>query len=128
MSGLAYLIAIVPLIGFILQIVLFAVERNRFTKFHAAQAMLLSIAWYALGIISAIVSSIFSAGARADSTLFSTLSGGVGGLFACVFFLIGLGIFGLWIWGMISGFTGKATKLPVVGDFAERLAGGPLMA
>ena len=127
LAGLAYLIVLIPFIGFILQIVLFAVERNRFAKFHAAQAMILSIAWYVLGIVSAILSSIFSAGANAtNSSVVSFVSGGIGLLFGCVGAIIGLGLFALWIWGMIAGFTGKPTKLPVAGDFAERLAGGPL--
>lgn len=127
MAGLAYLLGIVPFIGFILQIVLFAVEKNRFTKFHAAQAMMLGIVSYVLGVVSGFVSGIFSAGANAtNSSAISFLSGGVGLLFGCVFFLLGVGVFVLWIWGMISGFTGKATKLPVIGSFAESLAGGPL--
>ncbi|HEU0028043.1 MAG TPA: DUF4870 domain-containing protein [Ktedonobacterales bacterium] len=127
MSGLAYLIVLIPFVGFILQIVLFAVEKNRFAKFHAAQAMILSIAWYVLGIVSAIMSSIFSAGANAtNSSAVSFVSGGIGLLFSCVGAIIGLGLFILWIWGMVAGFTGKPTKLPVAGDFAERLAGGPL--
>ncbi len=126
MAGLAYLIVLIPVAGFVLQIVLFAVEKNRFTKFHAAQAMILSIVWYVLGFISFIVSSIFTAGSRVDSTFISFLSGGVGLLFSCVFGLLFLGLFALWIWGMVSGFTGKPTKLPVIGDFAENLSGGPL--
>jgi uncharacterized membrane protein len=127
MAGLAYLIVLIPFVGFILQIVLFAVERNRFAKFHAAQAMILSIAWYVLGIVSAIVSAIFSAGVdAANLSVVSFVGGGIRVLFGCVGAIIGLGLFILWIWGMIAGFTGKPTKLPVAGDFAERLAGGPL--
>lgn len=126
MAGLAYLLALIPGIGFILQIVLFAIEKNRFARFHAAQAMILSIVGYALGFVSFIVSAIFTAGARVDSTAISFLSGGVGLLFSCMFGIIGLALLGFWLWGMISGFTGKATKLPAIGSFAESLSGGPV--
>ncbi len=125
-AGLAYLIAIVPFIGFVLQIILFAVEKNRFARFHAAQAMILSIAGYALSFVSFIVSSFFGAGANVNSAIVSFLSGSIGALFGCVFGIIGIALFAFWIWGMIAGFTGKPTKLPVIGDIAEGLSGGRL--
>jgi uncharacterized membrane protein len=36
-----------------------------------------------------------------------------------------LAVFAMQIWGIIAGFTGKYTKFPIVGDIAERWAGGP---
>lgn len=127
MSGLAYLIVVVPFVGFIGQIVLFAIEKNRFAKFHAAQAMILSIVAYVLWFIYFIISFAFTAGASVtNSTGVATGALGLTAVLGCVFGIIGLALFGFWIWGMVSGFTGKATKLPVIGSFAEGLAGGPL--
>ncbi|HEU0028667.1 MAG TPA: DUF4870 domain-containing protein [Ktedonobacterales bacterium] len=127
MSGLAYLIAIVPFVGFIGQIVLFAIEKNRFAKFHAAQAMSLSVVAYVLGVINFIVSAMFTVGASATDSSSAALGAlGISAVIGCVLGIVGLVVFAFWIWGMISGFTGKATKLPLVGGFAEGLAGGPL--
>lgn len=127
MAGLAYLIVVVPFVGFILQIVMFVMEKNRFTKFHAAQAMILSIVSYALWFVYFIITTIFTVGA--DATNSAGVAAGALGLTTllfCVFGIIGVVLFAFWIWGMISAFTGKATKLPVIGNFAEGFAGGPV--
>jgi uncharacterized membrane protein len=128
MAGLAYLIVIVPFVGFIAQIVLFALEKNRFSKFHAAQAMCLSVLAYVLGIIDFIVSAALGIGFNSNSAAIGLGSAGISLLFGCLFFIVGLVIFGFWIWGMIAAFTGKPTKLPIVGNIAEGLAGGPVTA
>jgi uncharacterized membrane protein len=128
MAGLAYLIGIIPFVGFIAQIVLFAMEKNRFSKFHAAQAMCLSVVAIVLGIVSTIVDTALGFGLGASSTAVNLGSAGISLLFGCLFFIVGLVIFGFWIWGMIAAFTGKPTKLPIIGNIAEGLAGGPVGA
>jgi uncharacterized membrane protein len=128
MAGLAYLITIVPFVGFIAQIILFAIEKNRYVKFHAAQAMCLSILAIVLGILDVIISSVFSFGLGSSNSAVGLGSAGIGLLFSCIFGILGLVIFGFWIWGMIAAFTGKPTKLPIVGNIAEGLAGGPVSA
>ncbi len=128
MAGLAYLIAIVPFVGFIGQIVLFAIEKNRFAKFHAAQAMLLSVVGVVLGILDWIVTGAASFGLNSSSGLANAGSLGFAAVFGCLFFIVALVIFAFWIWGMVSAFTGKPTKLPVIGSIAEGLAGGPVGA
>lgn len=126
MAGLAYLIVIVPFVGFIAQIVLFALEKNRYSKFHAAQAMCLSVLAYVIGIIDFIVSGALGFGLGSSSAALNLGSAGIALVFGCLFFIIGLVIFAFWIWGMIAAFTGKPTKLPIVGSIAEGLAGGPV--
>jgi uncharacterized membrane protein len=126
MAGLAYVIAIVPFFGFIGQIIIFAIEKNRFVKFHAAQAMLLGIVEVVLFIVNIFFSSALSFGLASSNGAANLGSAGLGLISACVFGIIGLALFGFWIWGMISAFTGKATKLPIVGSIAEGLAGGPV--
>lgn len=127
MAGLAYVVAIIPFVGIIGQIIIFAIEKNRFAKFHAAQALCLSVLAFVLGVIDWVVTIGASIGASADTT--GAITAGAFGLTAvlgCVFFILALGILGLWIWGMVSAFTGKATKLPIIGNIAEGLAGGPV--
>lgn len=134
MAGLAYVLSVLSVVGFIGQIIIFAMEKNRFVKFHAAQAML-------LGLVSVILSSLYffvllplnlaansatsgsaAAGAAAAGGLGIALIGG------CVLGILGLVLFIFWIWGMIAAFTGKPTKLPIIGSIAEGLAGGPVSA
>ncbi len=125
MAGITYLLGIFWIVGLILQIVVFATEKNRYVKFHAAQAMILGVVEAALGIIYFIVNTVIFAGASLDQTGAAGLGAAAfSGLIGCVIGLLGLVLFGFWIWGMISAFTGKETKLPVIGGFAEGLAGG----
>lgn len=118
-AGLSYL--------WFLGVIFFFIEKtNKFVRFHAAQSIVLTILSVAIIIVNIILGAISTAVAITDQTGvassgFSLLSCG----FSCVTFLLSLGIFALFIWGMILGFTGKYQKLPIVGDFAERLAGGP---
>jgi len=112
-AGLGYL--------FIIGLIFFFVEKtNRFVKFHAAQAILLSIGGFALAVVWTIVSTIITV---VSGSL--TRAVGVSTLFSCVFILGYAGIAGLWLWGIISAFSGKYTKLPIIGDIAESWAGGP---
>jgi uncharacterized membrane protein len=114
-AGLSYLI---PILG----LVLFFVEKtNRFLRFHSAQVILLAVGGCALGIVWMVLGT--SAAVVASSSYTAELA--VSGVFSCVFGLAYLGLVGLWLWGMISAFTGKYTKLPIIGDIAERWAGGP---
>lgn len=114
-AGLSYLIGILGVIFF------FVEKSNRFLKFHCAQVILLAITSVVLFIVEMVLGTgVAVAAAASDSTGLSV----IGTLLSCVFGLAYLGLLGLWIWGMISGFTGKYTKLPIIGNIAERWAGG----
>lgn len=128
MAGLAYVLSVLSIVGFIGQIIIFAMEKNRFVKFHAAQAML-------LGLVSVILSSLYffvllPLNVAANSGSSAAAAGGLGMALigGCVLGILGLVIFVFWIWGMIAAFTGKPTKLPIIGSIAEGLAGGPVNA
>ena len=92
--------------------------------------MILSVVAYVLFFVNFILSFVIAAGASAASAASSSGAAlgslGISALLSCVFGILGLAIFGFWIWGMVAAFTGKATKLPVIGGFAEGLAGGPV--
>ncbi|HEX6818458.1 MAG TPA: hypothetical protein VF120_08790 [Ktedonobacterales bacterium] len=115
-AGLGYLIG--PLGVFFY----FAEKRNRFLRFHCAQVILLAIVAVLLG---ATWSTVIALEGMLGTTSSSTLAALVLGVSACAFGLAYLGLFGAWLWGLISGFTGKYTKLPLIGNIAERWAGGP---
>ena len=126
MAGLAYVLSVLSFVGFIGQIIIFAMEKNRFAKFHAAQAML-------LGVVSVIITVVYyftllplQFASHSASGVANAGSAGMALISTCVLGILGLVLFVFWIWGMISAFTGKATKLPIVGSIAEGLAGGPV--
>ncbi|HET9109570.1 MAG TPA: hypothetical protein VFN78_01980 [Ktedonobacterales bacterium] len=127
-SGIAYLVSLLWVVGLVAQIIIFAMEKNRYAKFHAAQAMILSIASVVLGILDIIVNGALGFGLNSSSSAANLGAGGLALVFGCVFAILGLVLFAFWIWGMIAAFTGKPTKLPIIGNIAEGLAGGPVSA
>jgi uncharacterized membrane protein len=109
-AGLAYL----PLVG----VVFFFVEKtNRFIRFHAAQSILLFLAFVALGAARWVLLGLLDSINSLAVVFFEQ------GL-ACVFALVALAFVGLWLWGILSGFGGKYTKLPLLGELAEDWSGG----
>ncbi len=118
-AGLAYLIGILGIVFFFIE------KTNRFLKFHCAQVILLAISAFVIFIVESVLGTLTFGLAEASDSFggFNALSL----LSTCVFGLLYLGILGLWIWGMISAFMGNYTKLPVIGNIAERWAGGPPM-
>lgn len=104
-AGLSYL----PPVGLV---VLWRERVNGFVRFHAAQATLLDAAFVALFILR---TAIFAVLDRNQSLAALFLGQGI----ACVVGLVTLAFVGVWLWGLISGFSGKYTKLPLVGELAE---------
>jgi uncharacterized membrane protein len=124
-AGFGYFFTpILPLIFFFME------KNNKFVKFHALQSIILGVAEVVVFILVFIVQFVILAGSVAADN--ATGGSGIfasGGLLTtcllpCVIGILSLGFLGLWLWGMISGFTGKATKLPVIGNLAEKWAGG----
>jgi uncharacterized membrane protein len=126
-AGLSYLFFLVGLIMF------FAERNNRFVKFHAAQSLLIHLAalitslfWVLLFLVVTVTGAAASLGTGSPSR---TIAGLVGiavlvvTLFALALYLVYLGAL---IWGMIAAFTGKTTKLPLVGELAERWSTTPI--
>lgn len=122
-AGLAYLIGghfagIVPIIWLIFE------KRNRFIRFHAAQALLL-IAAYLVGLLvtaGIFVGTMLIALASGADNL---TAGNIGGT-AAIVFIVALTVAALvcQIWGIIAGFSGKFVKFPLVGNLAVRFVGG----
>ena len=99
------------LIGFVSGIFFLVAEpykRDRFVRFHAFQAIFLSVAWFAVyfvfGIFSAALPYIFW---RVTWMLHS---------------LLNLAFFVLWVFLMYKAYNNEQFKLPVLGDLAAKQA------
>lgn len=143
-AGLAYLT--IPIAWVVVPIIFYAAEkRNRFLRFHAAQALALSIAPVALGLLLVVVAMVgalilAAIGLATVDTATGAIRPGAAGAGAAVFgtlIVIGGILYGvltlvwfvIWIWGIVAGFTGQATSFPIIGGIAERMVGGaPLPA
>ena len=125
-AGLGYIFGVLALIFF------FVEKQNRFVKFHAAQAILLSIIYLVFFVLwyVAFFIVVLGAGATTSSNATSSASTVVGlglVLLSLCFGVVVLGYLGFWIWGMVAAFSGRATKLPLIGAIAQRWAGGPVV-
>ncbi len=106
-AGLSYLF------GWIGGLIFFFGEKqNRFVRFNAMQSLLLSGGLTVLYIVLWMLDFVFLV----------AFIGGLAILFGCLFWLVGLAAFVLWIVLLINAFQGKYFKLPVIGDFAEKYA------
>ena len=105
---------IIPLVALIL---LFMEKDNRFVRFHAFQAVF----WVAVCIVGIIAVAIIGV---ILGLVLSQVSGGlatiVGLLFFLLYLVLILGYIGGLIYGAIKSYGGNMTKLPVVGNFAEK--------
>jgi uncharacterized membrane protein len=101
------------ILGLVTGVIFFLIEKtNSVVRFHAAQSIVVSLAMFALAIALGILNVILGA-----------ISWTLGSLFSLLMMLVWLAAFILWIVLMIKGYSGEKWKLPVVGDWAERLAG-----
>lgn len=101
------------ILGLVTGVIFFLIEKtNSVVRFHAAQSIVVSLAIFVLAIGLGILNVILSA-----------ISWTLGSLFGLLMMLVWLAAFILWIVLMIKGYSGEKWKLPVLGDWAERLAG-----
>ncbi len=102
-------------LGLVTGILFLVIEQNRFVRFHAYQAIFLSVAWIALWIGLSILTGIVG------------MIPGLGLLVALLGLLVSLGLslggLVLWIVLIARAYQGHSWKLPYIGDMAERYAG-----
>jgi uncharacterized membrane protein len=103
-GALAY-VTIIPAIVFL---VLEPYNKNRFIRFHSFQCIFFAVAWCALWIVLSIIAHI---------PFFGWLT-------ILVWPLISLAGFVIWIVLVLKAYQGQMFKLPVIGDMAEKQAGG----
>lgn len=110
-AGLSYVL------GWLTGLIFYFVEKqNRFVRFHASQSIILFGAYTILEVVLGIVNTFLDTMFSLSGSFFLTT------MLSCINGLILLGIGILYIVLLIQGFTGKYFKLPVIGDFAERMA------
>jgi uncharacterized membrane protein len=123
-AGLGYLFG-VHFPGILPIIWLIAEKRNRFIRFHAAQALLL-VASYIVGMLFAGVVFVGGLLIGLASGLDAQTAGGIAAAVAIALVVVlSVAVLVFEIWGIIAGFSGKIVKFPLIGNLAERMVGGP---
>lgn len=94
----------IPFFSIILSaVILFVEKEDKYIRFHAFQALLISILYYFLSIFLGAVAKGF----------LSFLSGVFSPIWALLFLAI-------WIVSMIKAFQGELFKWPIIGRYAEK--------
>jgi uncharacterized membrane protein len=101
----AALCYVLGLVTGILFLVLAPYNQNKNIRFHAFQSIFMHVAVIAVYFVLGIAVSAF-----------------LGFVGALLFPLLGLAIFVLWIYMVISAYQGKTVVLPVIGPFAKQQA------
>lgn len=100
-AGLSYFFFFCP----VLPLIVYLVEpQNRFVRFHALQSLILGLVWGGIGIVFFVFSSV-------PLGFFVAIATSL---------VLGVGLLALVIWGIVSGFTGQWTRLPIVGEIAAQ--------
>ena len=107
-SALCYVLG---LITGILFLVIPPYNQNKTVRFHAFQSIFMHVAliaiWFALGIVFSIMFRILH---------FLAILG------VLIYPVLGLAVFALWIYLIISAYQGKTVVLPVIGPLAQQQA------
>ncbi len=102
-GGLAY-VTIIPAIIFL---IIEPFNKNSFVRFHSWQSIFLAVAMLAVDIVLHIIGRLPFVG-LINLFLWPAV--------ALLFFI-------LWLFVMINAFNGKRSKLPLIGNLAEKQAG-----
>lgn len=112
----------------IVGLILFFIEKtNQFVRFHAMQSVLYGIAWTVVMIVLAILNMIIAvvfgvaSAAAGDPGIIGMLIGLISMIIWLVIPLIYVG--GL-ILGAIKAYQNTKFKFPIIGNMAEKIAGG----
>jgi uncharacterized membrane protein len=104
-------IIIAYIFSFIGALIVLAMEKqNEFVRFHAMQAFLFGLFNLAIRILFGILTAM----------LF--LNYGLWNILNILGLVIWLGYLGITIWLIMEGTRGNKTKLPIIGDYAEKMA------
>lgn len=91
-------IAYIPLLSILTSVAIFFVEKeDKFIRFHALQAILISVGYFAVSI------------ALGKLPFGSSANG-----------LVFLGFLAIWLFSMYKAWLGEVFKWPVIGDWAEK--------
>jgi uncharacterized membrane protein len=103
-------------LGLLSGLVVFIIEdENEFVQFHAAQSIVLSVAFGGLYLVFGVLTSILSFLPDVIGVLLISLLG-------LVQAVIGLAGFVAWVYLIIQAYQGERFVAPVIGGFAEKLS------
>jgi uncharacterized membrane protein len=111
-AALGYIIGILGLINFLIE------KENKFVKFHGIQSVLYSVGVGAIFTVVWIVLLILALIMGAISNVLGSLMWILNILLFLAFFLA---IFGGLIYAAYKAYQGEMFKLPIVGNFAEKI-------
>jgi len=115
----------VPILGNLLLLIpILCAPKSKFARYHANQGLILTIAYYAIWLVLAIIGGIVTL----LTGLLASLGGGIAAVMAVIGTLIGLVlslleaanvvcVLGLAIVGLINVVTDKAKELPYIGKY-----------
>ena len=117
-TGLAAVSYILGLVTGIV-VLLVAEKKDKFTRFHAMQSILFTVAAWVISIRLGLIMAPFAiAGAMGSTTIMPVLMYGVVGIATGVY---GFVIFIIWLFLILKAYSGQTYKLPLIGDWAQNL-------
>ena len=113
----------------IVGLVLFFIEKeNKFIRFHAMQSVLYGAAWTVvmilLAILSTLIAIIFGVAASAAGDAGGCISVVISLISGLIWLVIPLIYLGGLIFGAIKAYQNAIFKFPIIGNMAEKIAGG----
>ncbi len=107
------------IVGIVALVLIFIEKDNKFVRFHAIQSVLWSVIYIVGIIVLAIVGGIIS-------VVLAQISSGLATIVSLLLMLLYIGLFFGFLGGLlfaaIKAFGGNETKLPVVGNMADKWA------
>ena len=112
----------------IVGLIFFFIEKeNKFIRFHAAQSLIFGIAnsvlMMVLVVVGVILTFAFGIGGAMIGGIVGTLVSMVTWLIWLLFWLVALVMLIGVIFAAVKAYQGQMFKLPIIGNFAEKLAG-----
>lgn len=111
-AALGYIIGVLGLINFLIE------KENKFVKFHGIQSVLYSVGLGAVFTVLWIVLIVFGIILSAISDVLGVMMWLIN---AVLFFAFFVAIFGGLIYAAYKAYQGQLFKLPIVGNFAEKI-------
>ena len=107
------------IIGLLALILIFMEKDNKFVRFHALQSLLWWIGYWVILFVVCIVLAVVG---MVLSMVSSTLGGLIWGLIGLLAMVAWLPLLGGVIYAAYKAYGGEMTKLPIVGNLAEKWA------
>lgn len=110
---ICYLGNLICALGLIYSVIVLLTDKTtRLTRFHAIQSILLAIVYFASAIAASILPVLLTQGRNSDSAAFGSL----------IYLLVIIANLIVMIYSGVQGYRGKMSKLPVIGNLADKWA------